>query len=151
MTILDTNVLSEVVKPRPEPVVMEWLSLQAFHDVYLTSITMAEVLHGLERMPAGKRRAALKVAVEGLFQHEFAGRILPFDEMAALNYGQLVTEREKAGRPMQPFDAQIAAIARQHGATVATRNTPHFEQSGVALVNPWDGLEPATTSLRSAP
>ena len=139
MTILDTNVLSEVVKPRPEPVVIGWLSLQAFHDVYLTSITMAEMLHGLNRMPAGKRRAALEAAIQGMFQHEFAGRILPFDEMAALNYGQLVAERETAGRPMPPFDAQIAAIARMHGATVATRNTPHFDQCGVALVNPWVG------------
>ena len=137
MTILDTDVFSEVVKPRPDPTVIEWLGAQNYQHVYLTALTSAEVRHGLNHMPAGKRQALLQAAVEALFENEFAGRILPFDEAASLCYAQLVVERERAGRPIQAFDAQIAAIARAHGATVATRNTKDFEQCGVTLVNPW--------------
>ena len=137
MTILDTNVLSEVVRPRPEPKVLTWLAAQNFHDVYLTAMTAAELWHGVNRMPAGKRQSELRPVINALFQHEFAGRILPFDEMAALNYAELVTDRESAGRPVAAFDAQIAAIARVYSATVATRNTKDFELCGVALVNPW--------------
>lgn len=140
MTILDTNIFSEVVKPRPEPKVIEWLGAQKYHEVYLTAITLAEVRHGLNNMPAGKRQAQLHDAVEALFENEFAGRILPFDEAASFCYAQLVVERARAGRPVQAFDAQIAAIARARGATVATRNTKDFEQCGVALVNPWTKL-----------
>ncbi len=137
MTILDTNVFSEVVKPRPEPKVLDWLGAQIYHDVYLTAMTMAEVLHGLSRMPAGKRRSDLQNAVDALFRHEFAGRILHFDEAAAMSYADLVSARERAGRPVAAFDAQIAAIARVHSATVATRNIKDFELTGVTLVNPW--------------
>lgn len=137
MTILDTNVFSEVVKPRPDPTVIEWLGAQNYQHVYLTALTSAEVRHGLSHMPPGKRQALLQAAVEALFENEFAGRILPFDEAASFCYAQLVVERERAGRPIQAFDAQIAAIARAHGATVATRNTKDFEQCGVTLVNPW--------------
>ena len=137
MTILDTNVLSEVVKPAPEPKVIEWLAAQIYHDVYLTAVTVGEVLHGLARMPEGKRRAGLQAAVDAMFHHEFAGRILPFDEAAAISYAGLVTARERGGRPTGSFDAQIAAIARVHSATVATRNIKDFELCGVMLVNPW--------------
>jgi len=137
MTILDTNVFSEVVKPRPEPKVLDWLGAQVYHDVYLTAMTMAEVLHGLNRMPEGKRRTDLHNAVDALFRHEFAGRILHFDEAAAMSYADLVAARERAGRPVAAFDAQIAAIAKVHSAIVATRNIKDFEFTGVALVNPW--------------
>ena len=137
MTILDTNVFSEVVTPRPDPTVIEWLGAQNYQHVYLTALTSAEVRHGLSHLPPGKRQTLLQAAVEALFENEFAGRILPFDEAASFCYAQLVVERERAGRPIQAFDAQIAAIARAHGATVATRNTKDFEQCGVTLVNPW--------------
>jgi len=137
MTILDTNVFSEVVKPRPEPKVLDWLGAQVYHDVYLTAMTMAEVLHGLNWMPEGKRRTELHNAVDALFRHEFAGRILHFDEAAAMSCADLVAARERAGRPVAAFDAQIAAIAKVHSAIVATRNIKDFEFTGVALVNPW--------------
>ena len=96
MTILDTNVFSEVVKPRPEPKVLDWLGAQVYHDVYLTAMTMAEVLHGLNRMPEGKRRTELHNAVDALFRHEFAGRILHFDEAAAIGHNpcQAILQRE---------------------------------------------------------
>jgi toxin FitB len=137
MIILDTNVFSETVKPRPEPQVLAWLAAQRYRDVFLTAITTAEVLHGFGRMPVGKRRAQLESAVDALFRHEFAGRILPFDEAAAISYAQVMGGREAAGRPIQTCDAQIAAIARVHSAVVSTRNTKDFELCGVVLVNPW--------------
>lgn len=142
MTILDTNVLSEVVKPRPESRVLHWLAAQPNQDVYITAITTAEMLYGIQLLPAGKRRAALHEAVSLLFQHEFGGRVLSFDEAAGIRYGELVAERERANHRISAFDAQIAAIARVHGAQVATRNTRDFAGAGVSLVNPWlDGKD----------
>jgi predicted nucleic acid-binding protein len=137
MIILDTNVLSEVVKPQPERVVFEWLAAQNYREVYITAITEAEMLHGLMRMPEGKRKTNLRTALDGLFRNEFAGRILPFDEAAAMSYADVVTSRERAGRGGGSFDCQIAAIARVHSAVVATRNIKDFELTGVTLVNPW--------------
>ena len=137
MTILDTNVLSEVLKPRPDPRVMEWLAAQNYHDVYITAPTVAEMMHGLNRMPEGKRRAGLMAAVEAMFENEFAGRILPFDFAAAVSYAELVVERERMGRPLTSFDAHIAAIARVNTATVATHNIKDFEHCNVALIDPW--------------
>lgn len=150
MTILDTNVISEVVRPRPEPRVLAWLAAQPNQDVYLTAITTAEVLYGIYTMPGGKRRTALDEAINLMFRHEFAGRVLPFDEAAGLRYARLVADLERAGRPMSAFDAQIAAIAGVHDAVVATRNVSHFAAAGVRLVNPWteesvpNPLAPAT-------
>lgn len=137
MTILDTNVLSEVVKPRPEARVLQWLAAQPNQDVYLTAVTTAEILYGIHLLPAGKRRAALHDAVSLLFRHEFGGRVLPFDEAAGMSYAELVAERERAHHRISAFDAQIAAIARVHDAAVATRNTKDFVGSGVRLINPW--------------
>ncbi len=137
MTILDTNVLSEVVKPQPEAKVLSWLGAQNYHDVYVTSLTVAEMRQGLNRMPVGKRHAELRGAVDAMFQHEFAGRILPFDEAAAMSYADLLATLERIGRRVASFDAQIAAVARVHSATVATRNTKDFELSGVSLVDRW--------------
>ncbi len=137
MTILDTNVLSEVVKPRPEPKVLDWLGAQNYREVFVTALTVAEMFHGLNRMPAGKRQSELFAAVDAMFQHEFAGRILPFDEAAAMSYADLMAGLERAGRKVGSFDAQIAAVARVHTATVATRNIKDFEHSGVSLVDPW--------------
>lgn len=137
MTILDTNVLSEVVKPRPEGKVLQWLAAQPNADVYLTAITTAEILYGVFNLPAGKRQAALQQAVNLLIQHEFANRVLPFDQAASVSYAELVAQSDRAGRPMSAFDAQIAAIARVHGATIATRNMADFSGSGVRIINPW--------------
>jgi len=102
-----------------------------------TTITLAEVLNGVEAMPQGKRRSRLFEAVEKIFALEFAGRILPFDEDAARLYPTIVASRTAAGRPISEFDAMIAAIARTHRAMLATRNTADFELCGIQLVDPW--------------
>jgi predicted nucleic acid-binding protein len=110
--------------------------------VFTTTITLAEVLFGVEALPQGKRRTRLFETVERIFAQEFAGRILPFDEDAARVFAIIVASRNAAGRPISPFDAMIAAIARTHHATVATRNTADFEHCGLRLVDPWKYREP---------
>lgn len=137
MIILDTNVLSEVMKPSPSARVLSWLAEHPPSRMFTTTITQAEILHGLELLPAGKRRAALESAVEAMFEEDFAGRILPFDSSAARMFPQVAAARRTAGRPATQFDAQIAAIARSRGAILATRNTSDFEHCGVAVLNPW--------------
>lgn len=137
MIIIDTNVLSELMKPRPAAPVVAWIGEQPTADLYTTAITQAEILHGLMLLPAGRRRRALETAVNAMFAEEFEGRILAFGPDAAPAYARIATERCRAGRPISHFDAQIAAIARASGATVATRNVDDFEGCGVRVVNPW--------------
>ena len=112
MIVLDTNVLSESLKPVPSGVVPRWLAAQARSAVFTTTITLAEVLYGVEALPPGKRRTRWLAAVERMFAEEFSGRILPFDEAAARVFAELVASRDAAGRPISQFDAMIAAIAR---------------------------------------
>ena len=137
MTILDTNVVSELMKPKPVPRVVAWLGAQPSTALYTTSITQAEILHGLMLLPAGHRRSALDAAVASMFAEDFAGRILPFASDAATAYAQIAFDRRRAGRPISHFDAQIAAIARSTGAAVATRNAADFQGCGVPVVDPW--------------
>ena len=137
MIVLDTNVLSEALRPLPSPIVMHWLAAQEPSSVFTTAIAQAEVLYGVETLPAGRRRLRLLAAVEKMFAEEFEDRILPFNEDAARAYAGIVDARVRAGRPMSQFDAMIAAIARSHRATVATRNTADFQNCGVDVVNPW--------------
>ena len=138
MVILDTNVVSETMQPEPSAGVMAWWSRQAEGgEAYVTSITVAEVLYGIELLPAGRRRAALLAGVEKMFSGVFAGHILSFDEGAARMFAPVAAQRRGQGRPISEFDAQIAAIALAHGATLATRNVSDFEGCGVKLVNPW--------------
>lgn len=137
MIVLDTNVLTEALRPAPSERVLHWLAAQERLAVFTTTITQAEVLYGIEVMPAGKRRSRLLAAIESLFADEFQGRILPFDEDAARVFPKIVAGREAMGRPVSQFDAMIASIARSRRATVATRNTNDFEQCGVGIVNPW--------------
>lgn len=137
MIVLDTNVFSESLKPSPSEVVLGWLASQEPMAVFLTTITLAEVLYGVETQPAGKRRKRLQVAMESLFASEFQGRVLPFDEDAARLFPKIVTTREAMGRPISQFDAMIASICRSRRATVATRNVDDFEHCGVPIVNPW--------------
>jgi len=105
--------------------------------VFITTITEAEVLYGIELLPAGKRRLRLSAIIEKLFAEDFQSRILPFDEDSARVFAKIVTGREAAGRPISQFDAMIAAIARSRGAAVATRNTDDFEHCGIRVINPW--------------
>ena len=137
MIILDTNVISELLRPAPEPRVEHWLSAQDGHNVYLTSISEAELRYGLAIMGNGKRRAALVDAVDRILREDLAGRILPFDSDAAQSYATIAAARRAAGRPIAQVDCQIASIAHTRGATVATRNTPDFEGCEIDLINPW--------------
>ena len=136
MIILDTNVISELLRPAPEPKVEHWLSAQDGLNVYLTSISEAELRYGLAIMGNGKRRAALIDAVDHILREDFAGRILPFDRDAAQSYATIAAARRAAGRPIAQADCQIASIAHTRGATVATRNTPDFEGCEIDLINP---------------
>ena len=139
MTILDTNVLSELMKPAPSSKVTQWIrSRGPARDLCLTTITVAEILFGIELLPKGKRRDSLLADVEATFAADFAGRILPFDEAAARAFPPIAAARRQRGRPISVLDAQIAAIAKANGATLATRNTADFEGCGVRLVNPWE-------------
>ena len=137
MIIVDTNVISELLRPAPERQVEQWLSAQDGLSIYLTAISEAELRYGLAIMGKGKRRAALIDAVDRILREDLAGRILPFDSDAALSYASIAAARRAAGRPIAQADCQIAAIARARGATVATRNTPDFEGCEIDLINPW--------------
>jgi predicted nucleic acid-binding protein len=138
MTILDTNVLSEILKPLPIESVLLWLAEQEPATIFTTTITQAEILYGVELLPKGRRHTALVIAVEHIFADEFSGRILAFDESAARAYSRIGIARKLAGRPISQFDAMIAGIAHSHRATVATRNTADFEGCGIRVFNPWD-------------
>jgi predicted nucleic acid-binding protein len=139
MIVLDTNVISELMKPAPAGSVAEWIAAQPAASLFTTSITQAEILHGIMLLPAGRRRAAVEAAAEEMFKDEFGGRILPFGSDAAEPYARLAADRRRVGRPISQFDAQIAAIARSTGAALATRNVTDFEGCGVKLIDPWSG------------
>lgn len=137
MIILDTNVLSEVMKPAPPARVLKWFAREPASGLFTTTITQAEILYGIELLPKGRRRTALESAVEAMFEEDFAERILPFDSNAARVFPKIAAARRASGRPLTQFDAQIASIARVHGAAVATRNTTDFDNCGVPVLNPW--------------
>jgi len=134
--ILDTNVVSETMRLAPSSKVLAWLS-ERHHDLYSTSITLGEVLYGIELLPRGKRRTELLAGAERMFTAVLAGRILPFEENAARAFAQIGSARQAIGKPISELDAQIAAIAQVHGASLATRNTADFEGCGITLLNPW--------------
>lgn len=138
MIILDTNVLSELMKPAPDEDVTRWMASQPASSVYTTSLTQAEVLYGIAVLPAGARRSALEAAAEAMFAEELSDRILAFGADAARPYARIAAERRRAGRPISQFDAQIAAIARSSGAALATRNVADYDGCGVKLINPWE-------------
>jgi len=137
MVILDTNVISEIMKASPSPRVMEWWSRQQSAELFTTTVTVAEILYGIEILPKGKRRDSLRAEAEVAFMQDFAGRILPFDDEGAREFPAIAASRRAQGRPIAALDTQIAAIALSRRATVATRNTADFEGYGVPLVNPW--------------
>ena len=137
MIILDTNVLSELLRPAPAGQVERWLAAQDGTKVYFTTVGEAELRLGVAILPAGKRRATLTTAIEGLLDEDFRDRILPFDRPAARAYATIAAERRASGRAISQFDCQIAAIARAREATVATRNTSDYEGCGIELIDPW--------------
>ncbi len=137
MILLDTNVLSELMRPMPDNAVEAWIGLQPPASLFISTITEAELRYGAALMPNGRRRDTVAAAIEGMMMEDFHGRILAFDSAAAIFYAQIAANRRAGGRPITPFDAQIAAIARSRGATLATRNVADFEGCGVEIVNPW--------------
>jgi hypothetical protein len=136
-TLLDTNVLSELLRAVPNPAVVAWFDAQSSESLFVTSMTEAEMRLGARLLPAGKRRQALEIAVAEIFAEDFAQRIRPFDSAAVPAYVEVVWKRRTAGRPISQFDAQIAAIALCHGDALATRNVSDFEGCGLSLVDPW--------------
>lgn len=137
-TLLDTNVLSELLRAKPDPAVLAWFAAQPADSLFVSAVTQAEMLHGARLLPAGKRRRQLEQSLEAMFNEDFAARVLPFDASAADQYATLAAERRRAGRPISQFDAQIAAIASSHRMALATRNVSDFEGCGLTLTNPWE-------------
>ena len=138
MIILDTNVISEVMRPEPATGVIEWLDRQTTESLYITAVTVAEIAYGLRVLPDGARRRDLSRRVAAFLTEGFENRVLSFDLPAAHDYGEVMGHRREIGRPMSLADGQIAAIARCHGMKLATRNTRDFEACGVDLVNPFE-------------
>jgi len=138
--LLDTNVVSEFMRPLPSPEAQSWIRSQPSTTLFISAVTEAELRLGLELLPPGKRRDGLEAALESVLAQDFEGRVLPFDQSAATAFAKIVAERRKAGRPIAQFDAQIASIARCRGASLATRNIGDFADCGIHLVNPWRDL-----------
>lgn len=139
MIVLDTNVLSELMRTEAVPPVRKWLAQVEPDDLYTTSVCEAEILMGLAIMPSGRKKSAMEVAAYRMFAEDFGDRILPFDSEAARSYAEIVAVRRRRGSPVQALDAMIASIARVHDAAVATRNLKHFEGCGLVLHDPWAG------------
>ena len=137
MIVLDTNVVSELMKISPSVRVMNWCKAHPVADLFITTITQAEIFLGIELLPKGKRRTALEHAVQATFSDDFDAHILPFDTDAARELASIAASRRKLGRAISQTDAQIAAIASSRGTAVATRNTGDFEHCGVTVLNPW--------------
>lgn len=136
--LLDTNVLSELMRPKPAPEVLDWFERQQGVAFFVCAITRAEILLGIALLPAGKRRAGLAVTAEQMFTEDFAGCSLPFDDGCAAEYALLVASRIRQGQAISTEDAQIAAIALTHALPLATRNGKDFKGiEGLTVVNPW--------------
>jgi len=136
MIVLDTNVVSEAMKPEPHPAVMAWLNAQAAPTLYLSSVTLAELLFGIAALPAGRRKDLLSQALEGLLRL-FRDRVLPFDADAARHYAELAVTARAGGRGFPTPDGYIAAIAASRGFMVASRDTAPYEAARVPVINPW--------------
>ena len=139
MVVLDTNVVSELMRPAPDPTVEAWVTERAAATLFFSVVGEAELRYGVAVMPAGRRRDALASEIEAMLREDFAGRILPFDSEAARTYAGIVAARRATGRPVSQADCQIAAIARSRGMAVATRNGRDFVDMEIDIVDPWTG------------
>lgn len=140
MILLDTNVLSELMRPAPEPRVVQWLDACAEEEVLVSAVTAAEILLGIQLLPKGRRRDGLAELAGRMFEVDFSGRCLPFDADAAVAYAEIVAARTRIGSPISVEDAQIAAIARAGGLSLATRNIKDFSEiEGLRVIDPWSG------------
>ena len=135
--VLDTNVVSELMRAVPEPAVLTWLDAQTPSELWLTAVVAAELTYGVSRLPEGARKQQLAHNVAAMLEQDFSGQVLAFDLAAASIYAELVAQRDRAGRPIAMADAQIAAICLAHGASLATRNEKDFEGLGLVIINPW--------------
>ncbi|KAF1687312.1 VapC toxin family PIN domain ribonuclease [Pseudoxanthomonas broegbernensis] len=137
MIVLDTNILSELIRAIPEPRVVAWLEAQTMDVLFTTAVSRGEMLYGVCILPAGRHRDALLHEVEAIFSTDMAGRVLPYDSAAAEVHATLAAMRRAQGRPISQSDAMIASIARSRGAMLATRNVRDFEDCGVTVIDPW--------------
>ncbi|WP_434572533.1 type II toxin-antitoxin system VapC family toxin [Pseudomonas sp. Z3-6] len=137
MIVLDTNVLSEFMRSEPDARVLAWVDVLPAMELAITAVTVAEILHGIARLPSGKRKQKLEANAMAMFEEDFVGRIFPFDAYAAVEYAALVANSEARGRAVSMADAQIAAICRAQSTSIATRNVRDFEFSGVEVIDPW--------------
>ena len=135
--LLDTNVVSELLRPSPNSAVEGWVARREAADLLFSAVGEAELRYGVALLPAGRRRDALASAVEAILREDFEDRVLPFDSRAAREYAEIAASRRTAGRPVAPADCQIAAIARSRDLTIATRNVRDFADMELGLVDPW--------------
>jgi hypothetical protein len=137
MIVLDTNVVSEAMQPRPDPGVQTWLDAQLAETLYLSSVTIAELLFGISALPAGGRKSTLARMLDGLLEL-FGDRVLAFDTAAARHYAELAVRARAAGKGFPTPDGYIAAIAAAHGFAVATGDVAPFQAAGLKVINPWE-------------
>ena len=138
MMVLDTNVVSELMRAAPESAVLNWLDAQPSSELWLTAVVAAELLFGVARLPEGGRKQQLAHNGAAMLEQDFAGQVLAYDLAAASIYAELVAQRERTGRPIAMADAQIAAICLAHGASLVTRNEKDFDGLGLMVINPWN-------------
>lgn len=138
MILLDTNVVSELMRIEPTQIVLDWFGQHDAVDLFISAITEAELRTGVAILPDGQRRSRLQMALDAMIDQDFQSRVVPFDSAAAKAYAQIAAQRRAAGRPIAEADCQIAAIARAAGAPIATRNVRDFEGCDIRVINPWN-------------
>ena len=137
MIILDTNLVSETLRPQPDQAVAQWMASIPNSELFITAISAAELLYGVAILPPGRRRDTLGRRIEEILTTAFSSRMLPFDTDAAKSFAEIGAKRRRQGRPIEKLDAQIAAIVASKGATLATRNVRDFADCGIDLIDPW--------------
>jgi predicted nucleic acid-binding protein len=138
MILLDTNVISELMRAEPAPIVLDWFGDHDAGDLFISAVTEAELRTGVAILPEGQRRDRLQLAIDAMIDQDFQSRVLPFDSLAAKAYAAIAAQRRAVGRPIAEADCQIAAIARATDAPIATRNVKDFDGCGVRVINPWN-------------
>lgn len=138
MILLDTNVISELMRTEPARIVLDWFGKHDAGDLFISAVTEAELRTGVAILPEGQRRDRLQLAINAMIDQDFQGRVLPFDSLAAKAYAEIAAQRRASGRPIAGADCQIAAIARATDAPIATRNVKDFDGCGVRVINPWN-------------
>ncbi len=139
MIVLDTNVVSELMRPDPAPAVDAWVAGRPAESLFFSAVGEAELRYGVAIMPAGRRRNRVGGEIEAMLSEDFEGRVLPFDTRAARAYAEIAAACRAIGRPVAQADCQIGAIAQARGMAVATRNVRHFEHMGIDVIDPWEG------------